>query len=207
MPDAEAEQALAAEVGGPVAGLDEAGRGPWAGPVVAAAAVVLDHNSLPEGLDDSKRLTPAKRQHLRHALEGVVSIGLGVVEAAEIDRLGIVAATDAAMLKALAALPAPPKAALVDGNRLPRGLALPGRALVGGDGRALVIAAASIAAKVARDALMAELGRLYPGYGFERHMGYGTPQHRAALARLGVAPPHRRSFRPIRAALEAEGGA
>jgi ribonuclease HII len=190
------ETALAAEMGGPVAGLDEAGRGPWAGPVVAAA-VILEADAIPEGLADSKTLAAKRREALLAALEGRARIGIGVAEVAEIDRLNILGAGDLAMLRALEALGAPPVAVLVDGNRLPRGLALPGRALVRGDARALSVAAASIAAKVTRDRIMAGLAARHPGYGWERNMGYGTAEHRAALARLGVTPEHRRSFRPI----------
>ena len=190
------ETDLAAEAGGPVAGLDEAGRGPWAGPVVAAA-VILEAGAIPEGLADSKTLSAKRREGLLAALEGRARIGIGVAEVAEIDRLNILGAGDLAMLRALGALGAPPSAVLVDGNRLPRGLALPGRALVRGDARALSVAAASIAAKVTRDRIMAGLAARHPGYGWERNMGYGTAEHRAALARLGVTPEHRRSFRPI----------
>lgn len=190
------ETDLAAAAGGPVAGLDEAGRGPWAGPVVAAA-VILEADAIPEGLADSKTLSARRREALLAALEGQARIGIGVAEVAEIDRLNILGAGDLAMLRALGDLGAPPAAVLVDGNRLPGGLALPGRALVRGDARALSVAAASIAAKVTRDRIMAGLAAHHPGYGWERNMGYGTAEHRAALARLGVTPEHRRSFRPI----------
>ena len=193
-PDDSHETALAAEAGAPVAGVDEAGRGPWAGPVIAAA-VILDPVRMPAGLGDSKRLSPRRREALMAELARCARIGIGVATVEEIDRLNILGAGDLAMCRALAAVPA--GAALVDGNRLPRGLVLPGRALVRGDARALSVAAASIAAKVTRDRIMTDLARAHPGYGWERNMGYGTAEHRAALARLGVTAHHRRSFRPI----------
>lgn len=180
---------------GPVAGIDEAGRGPWAGPVVAAAAI-LDLARVPPGLDDSKRLSPARREVLYEALVGCARLGVGVAGVEEIDRLNIRRATFLAMGRAVAALGAPPVHALVDGDALPE-LGCPATAIVGGDGRSLSIAAASIVAKVTRDQLMRALAEVCPGYGFERHKGYGTPEHRAALARLGPSPHHRRSFRPV----------
>ncbi len=205
MPDYSLETRLAARHGGPVAGIDEAGRGPWAGPVVAAA-VVLDHEALPPALiarmDDSKALKPAEREEILEALEvearrGRAWIGHGRAEVEEIDRLNILEATLAAMARALSALVPAPAAALVDGNRLPL-LACPAAAVVKGDGRSLSIAAASIVAKVTRDREMAALALRFPGYGWERNQGYGTAEHQAALASLGVTPAHRRSFRPIR---------
>ncbi len=193
-------------------GLDEAGRGPWAGPVVAAAAW-LDPERCPaellRGLDDSKRLSPARRAALFEMLEGsaacgAAALGLGTAGVAEIDDVNILQATLRAMARAAADLAASsgraPEAALVDGNRLPE-LPCPAEAVVGGDGLSLSIAAASILAKVTRDRRMAVLARDHPGYGWERNRGYGTAEHRAALARLGVTPQHRRSFRPVREAL------
>lgn len=195
-----------------VIGLDEAGRGPWAGPVVAAAAW-LDPARCPaelrRGLDDSKRLSPARRAALLELLEhsaarGAAALGLGAAGVAEIDDVNILQATLRAMARAAADLTArsgrAPDAALVDGNRLPE-LPCPAEAVVGGDGLSLSIAAASILAKVTRDRHMAVLARAHPGYGWERNQGYGTAEHRAALARLGVTPEHRRSFRPVREAL------
>ena len=179
-----------------ICGVDEAGRGPWAGPVVAAA-VVLDRGCIPPGLDDSKKLTPRRRAALFDALRAAASVGVGIASVGEIDALNILRANDLAMLRAIAALDPAPGAALIDGNRVPPGLPCRARALVGGDGRSLSIAAASIVAKVTRDRIMAGLADAHPGYGWERNMGYGTPQHRAALERLGVTPHHRRSFRPI----------
>ncbi len=207
-PDYALETRLGARHGGPVAGIDEAGRGPWAGPVVAAA-VVLDRETLAPDLlarlDDSKALKPAEREAIHDALEaeaqrGRAWIGRGRAAVEEIDRWNILEATMIAMGRALSALVPAPAAALVDGNRLPK-LACPAEVVVKGDGRSLSIAAASIVAKVTRDREMAALARRYPGYGWERNQGYGTAEHQAALANLGVTPAHRRSFRPIQEAL------
>ena len=195
-PDHVLETAFAVRHGSPVAGVDEAGRGPWAGPVVAAA-VILDPADLPEGLDDSKRLSPARRAAALARIEAQAAVGLGVATVEEIDALNILRATETAMLRALGALPLAPAAVLVDGNRTPSGLMLPCEAVVGGDGRCLSIAAASIVAKVRRDEMMAELARQWSGYGWESNAGYGTAGHRAALDRLGITPAHRRSFAPI----------
>jgi ribonuclease HII len=191
MPDDRLERALAA----PVAGIDEAGRGPWAGPVVAAA-VVLDPARVPAGLDDSKRLSAPRRAALFEALAACAAVGVGLADVAEIDRLNIRRATHLAMRRALDALPTRPRHALVDGNDVPD-LPCPATAVVGGDGLSLSIAAASIVAKVTRDRLMEALARSHPGYGFERHKGYGTALHRGALARLGPCAQHRLSFRPV----------
>jgi len=187
-----------------VCGIDEAGRGPWAGPVVAAAAI-LDRAGLPMSLaselDDSKRLKPAARDRLLVELAPHAVIGVGQASAAEIDRLNILQATFLAMDRAVQALGQVPGLALVDGNRPPP---LPSvsdcviQCLVGGDGRSLSIAAASIAAKVTRDRLMADLAERHPGYGWERNAGYGTAVHKVALERLGVTPEHRKSYKPIR---------
>jgi ribonuclease HII len=200
MPDFGFEDAAAA----PVAGIDEAGRGPWAGPVVAAA-VILDRQTMPEilrvGLDDSKKLSRPTREALFAALPAHAVIGVGRAEVEEIDRLNILQATLLAMSRALDALAVRPASALVDGNRAPP-LSCPLKCVVGGDGRSLSIAAASIVAKVTRDRLMAELDAVHPGYGWTRNAGYGTAQHRAALAELGVTNHHRRSFAPIARLLE-----
>ena len=179
----------------PVAGIDEAGRGPWAGPVVAAA-VILDPRRIPAGLDDSKKLPAARRQALHDELMVSARTGIGAAGVDEIDRLNILEATMLAMSRALAALPVPPAHALVDGTRAPL-FACPATTVVKGDARCLSIAAASIIAKVTRDRLMADLARSFPGYGWERNAGYGTPEHRRALECLGLTPHHRRSFRPI----------
>ncbi len=194
-PDLTAEVAFG-EDGATICGVDEAGRGPWAGPVVAAA-VVLDPAAVPPGLNDSKKLTPRRRAALFDALRAAASVGIGIAGVDEIDALNILRANDLAMRRAIEALDPAPDAALIDGNRVPPGLPCRAQAVVGGDGRSLSIAAASIVAKVTRDRLMAELAKSHPGYGWERNQGYGTAEHRAALIRLGVTPHHRRSFRPI----------
>ncbi len=187
---------------GPVAGVDEAGRGPWAGPVVAAA-VVLDAGSVPAGVTDSKRLSRARREALFAALRAGARIGVGAASVAEIDRLNILAATLVAMRRAVDDLGVAPAHVLIDGNRMPE-LACPATAVVGGDARSLSIAAASIVAKVTRDRIMARLARRYPGFGWERNAGYGTAEHRSALDRLGVTPHHRRSFAPVARRLAAQ---
>jgi ribonuclease HII len=181
---------------GPIAGVDEAGRGPWAGPVIAAA-VILDRGAIPRGLDDSKKLGPRRREQLYAALRASPArIGIGGASTGEIDGLNVLAATMLAMRRAVAALGATPAHVLIDGNRLP-GLPCAATAVVGGDGRSLSIAAASIVAKVTRDRIMARLAARYPEFGWERNAGYGTAEHRAALERLGVTPHHRRSFAPV----------
>lgn len=180
---------------GPVAGLDEAGRGPWAGPVVAAA-VVLDPDRVPEGLGDSKTLSPARRARLSARILAEASVGIGLATAREIDRLNILGATFLAMQRAVAALPVQPRAALVDGNRAPR-LFCPVTTIVKGDTLSASIAAASIIAKVTRDRMMEEIDRQYPDYGFARHKGYGVKQHDAALAAFGPCAEHRLSFAPV----------
>jgi ribonuclease HII len=182
--------------GATICGVDEAGRGPWAGPVVAAA-VVLDRDDIPPGLNDSKKLTARRRAILFDAICGAASVGVGLASVEEIESLNILRANDLAMGRAIAALQPLPGAALIDGNRVPPGLPCRAQGLVGGDGRSLSIAAASIIAKVTRDRIMGELAKAHPGYGWERNQGYGTAEHRAALARLGVTPLHRRSFCPI----------
>ena len=181
-----------------IAGVDEVGMGPLAGPVVAAAVILPSDAWLP-GLDDSKRLSRAARERLAREIEQVaVEIAFGSVGPDEIDRLNIYQAGLLAMRRAVEALGAPPDALVVDARRVP-GIACRQESLVGGDSRVAAIAAASIVAKVWRDARMAELDRHHPGYGFARHAGYGTPEHLAALSLLGPSPIHRRSFEPVRA--------
>ena len=180
----------------PVAGIDEAGRGPWAGPVVAAA-VILDTSNVPEGLDDSKKLSRKRREAVIEEIMATAEIGIGVGSVAEIDQINIARANDLAMARAVDALPQRPAFVLIDGNWVPRNLDIAARAIPKGDGISLSIAAASIVAKVTRDRLMAKLAAVHPGYGWERNQGYGTAEHRAALETLGVTPHHRRSFRPI----------
>lgn len=191
-PDLSRELACGAPV---VAGVDEVGRGPWAGPVVASA-VILDWTRLPAGLDDSKKLSKARRETLAHQIRDCAHVGIGLVDVDDIDRLNILQASMEAMRRAVAALPVPPGHILVDGNRLP-GFDRPATAIVKGDQLSVSIAAASIVAKVARDDLMAELAGAFPAYGWERNAGYGTAEHRAALDSHGVTPHHRRSFAPI----------
>lgn len=207
MPDFELEDLARGEGDAVVAGVDEAGRGPWAGPVVASA-VILDAETLKPalrlGLDDSKRLSPGKRNELFELLAADAVIGVGRAEVAEIDAVNILEATMRAMARAVDALGRRPDLALIDGNRAPT-LRCKVRCVVGGDGKCLSIAAASIIAKVTRDRLMAELAERFPGYGWERNAGYGTAEHRDALERLGVSDQHRRSYAPVRKMLGAAG--
>jgi len=216
VPDFSLELELGQADGKIIIGIDEAGRGPWAGPVTAAA-VWLDPDRLDQvlarRLDDSKKLSPGLRATLFEALcdpaTGCAAIGVGEAGVEEIDHLNILQASLLAMQRAAAALAAGfnpgargrgVDAALVDGNKLPE-LAYASRAVVKGDGLSLSIAAASVVAKVTRDRAMAAHAREYPGYGWERNQGYGTLEHRQGIARLGVTPLHRRSFRPVREAL------
>lgn len=185
-----------------VAGLDEAGRGAWAGPVVAAAVILPpDDPDLAQhlaGVRDSKALTPARREALLPVIQAyAVSWGLGAVPPAEVDALGIVPATRQAMVLALQALSSPADSLLLDHLSLPD-LPLPQQSLPKGDARVLSIAAASIVAKVGRDRMMVALEAQFPGYGFARHKGYGTAQHRTALTALGPSAAHRLSFAPLR---------
>jgi ribonuclease HII len=180
----------------PVAGVDEAGRGPLAGPVVAAA-VILDPARIPPGLDDSKRLTARARDRLFAALLDGARVSVAQASVEEIDRLNILRASHLAMRRALQGLAWPPAHALIDGNLVPEDLPCPATAVVGGDARCLSIAAASIVAKVTRDRGMVALAQQFPGYGWDRNMGYPTADHRAALICLGVTPHHRRSFAPV----------
>ncbi len=184
-----------------IAGVDEAGRGPWAGPVVAAA-VILDPAHTPDGIADSKKLTAERRAALFDAIFETAEVGIAFADAERVDRDNVLAATMWAMQRAVAELPRAPSLVLIDGNRAPP-LDCAVQTIVKGDAQSLSIAAASIVAKVSRDRIMARLDAQYPGYGFAQHKGYGTAQHSAALDRLGVTPMHRRSFKPVRAALEA----
>ena len=195
------ETLLIQSAGGPVCGVDEAGRGPWAGPV-SAGAVILNPDDLPEGIDDSKALTADRRAALEVEIKArALAWGVGFASVEEIAELNILHATGLAMCRAVEALGVEPTAALVDGNyrfKLPCEV----RTVVGGDGLSLSIAAASILAKTARDRLMIELDGVYPGYGFASHKGYNAPAHQAALKALGPCPAHRRGWAPIRALLE-----
>ncbi len=180
----------------PVCGVDEAGRGPLAGPVVAAA-VVLDRRRVPRGLDDSKKLDAAAREAAYARIVRVAGWSIGVASVEEIDALNIYHATMLAMARAVDALGVEPQMVLVDGNALPRWRHA-ARAIVSGDALCRSIAAASIVAKVTRDRLMADHDAEHPGYGWCRNKGYGTPEHKAALQALGPTPLHRRSFAPVR---------
>jgi ribonuclease HII len=196
LPDFSTELAALSRGARRIAGVDEVGRGPLAGPVTAAA-VVLDPGNIPEGLNDSKKLTAKRREALAawladHCDHCIVHVGVE-----EIDRLNIYHAAHLAMCRAVAGLETAPCLALVDGNRVPRDLSCPGQAIVAGDARCVTIAAASILAKVARDRLMVDLAQQHPGYGWEANAGYATPAHKRALLDLGVTPYHRRSFEPV----------
>lgn len=202
IPDLSEEYALRTAGHRYVAGLDEAGRGAWAGPVCAGAVVLpLDCDELPDllsGVQDSKLLTAERREEMLPTIREVaLAVGIGWGEPAEVDLWGVVPATRMAMERAVAGLGERVGALLVDWMELP-GLDLPQRSLPKADRRCLTVAAASIVAKVARDRLMIELDEEYPGYGFARHKGYGTPQHREAMLRLGPCPLHRVSWRPMR---------
>ena len=181
-----------------IAGVDEAGRGPLAGPVVVAA-VILDPARPIAGLNDSKKLSEAKREALYPLIiERALAHCVIVVEADEIDRLNIFQATMVGMSRSVAGLTPTAHEALIDGNKLPKDLPCPGRAIVGGDALEPAISAASILAKVSRDRLMVALNETFPGYGFAVHKGYPTPAHLAALEQLGPCIQHRRSFAPVR---------
>ena len=185
---------------GPVAGVDEAGRGPLAGPV-AVAAVVLDPARPIEGLNDSKQLSEARRDALYpQIIERAAAFHIVLVSAAEIDRLNILQATFEGMRQAVAGVAHLARSARIDGNKVPPGLCVPGQFPIGGDGKDAAIAAASILAKVTRDRYMLQIDAQYPSYGFARHKGYGTPVHLEALRRLGPCPEHRHSFAPVRQA-------
>ena len=180
-----------------IAGLDEAGRGPLAGPVVAAA-VVFRPDSIPDGLDDSKKLTAKRREELFETILAAGDVSIASSSPRRIDAIDIRKASLDAMRRALAGLPDRPCHALIDGRDVPPGLSCPGDAVVKGDARSLSIAAASIVAKVVRDRMMARLHISYPDYGFQLHAGYPTDMHRKAIALVGPCPLHRMSFRPFK---------
>jgi ribonuclease HII len=188
---------------GRIAGVDEVGVGPLAGPVIAAAVVLPPHTELP-GVRDSKLLSPKRRQSLQEQIRAVaLDVGIGVAEVAEIDECNIYQATLRAMSRAVGALKSVPDHLLIDARRLEH-CPIPQTPVIRGDRQVLSIAAASVVAKVFRDRLMVDLDARYPGYGFAKHAGYGTKAHLAALANLGPCPIHRRSFAPVRALLEPE---
>jgi ribonuclease HII len=180
---------------GIVAGIDEAGRGPWAGPVVAAA-VILNPENFPEGLRDSKTIPEKRRDAIAEAIRATSLIGVGVASVEEIDELNILQATFLAMARAEAALPTAPDVCIVDGSVKPK-LKAHTQTIIKGDAKSLSIAAASIIAKTVRDQLMRELAREFPFFAWEKNNGYGAPAHRAGLERHGVTPHHRKSFAPI----------
>ncbi len=179
-----------------IAGVDEVGRGPLAGPVTAAA-VILDPAAIPAGLNDSKKLTARKREALAEILHAQAQVAIAHASVAEIDEINILRASHLAMQRAVAALDPAPDYLLIDGNLIPRGLNIPALAVVKGDARSVSISAASIVAKTCRDALMVDLAQQHPGYGWERNAGYPSKSHKAALQNLGVTPHHRRSFKPV----------
>lgn len=198
------ERAHAAAGRWPVAGIDEAGRGPLAGPVTAAA-VILDPKKLPKGLDDSKKLSAATREQLFDLIcARALAIGVGLASAQEIDAINIRNATFLAMSRALHALALQPVHVLIDGNASPRNLPCPAQTIIKGDAISLSIAAASIIAKVTRDRLMEQMHLAHPDYGFADHMGYSTPAHMAALEIHGPCVLHRHSFAPVRAQIGAD---
>lgn len=184
-------------LGGFVAGIDEAGRGPLAGPVVAAAVIFPSAETIPPGINDSKKLSATRREALFEHICAHTYHGVGIASVDEIDHLNILQATMLAMQRAFEALPTTPSAALIDGNRAPK-LPVPTHTLIGGDAISLSIAAASIVAKTIRDRHMAELHAAHPHYGWDTNAGYGTQPHLDALERHGLTPHHRRSFAPIR---------
>ncbi|WP_413871698.1 ribonuclease HII [Albidovulum sp.] len=195
-PDLSFEQAAFARGILRVAGVDEVGRGPLCGPVVAAA-VRLDPAAVPAGLNDSKKLSAARREALFAVILAAADVSIAEASAAEIDALNILEASHLAMCRAIAGLGEAPGHVLIDGNRIPRGLAISAEAIVKGDARSASIAAASIVAKVWRDRIMVDLAQQHPGYGWERNAGYPTKDHLSALRNLGPTPHHRRSFRPV----------
>ena len=196
MLDPAVERAYFARGSRRVAGVDEVGRGPWAGPVIAAAVVVGPDTPRLEGVNDSKQLTMRRREQLAAVIVSTLPYAVGAASTREIDRLNIRRATALAMRRALARLPQPADVVLVDGLPVPE-LGCAHEALVGGDARSYAIACASIVAKTVRDRLMRRLAARYPDYGWDRNCGYGTPKHRAAIELTGVTPHHRRSFTPV----------
>ncbi|GHG83802.1 ribonuclease HII [Pseudodonghicola xiamenensis] len=195
-PDYHLEEELHAQGFLRVAGVDEVGRGPIAGPVTAAA-VILSPGAIPEGLNDSKQLTARRREALEQALITAAEVSIAHASVEEIDEINILRASHLAMERAVAALDPPPDFLLIDGNMIPRGLTIPARAVVKGDATSVSISAASIMAKTCRDRLMVDLAQHYPGYGWETNAGYPSKSHKNALRDLGITPHHRRSFKPV----------
>jgi len=197
LPDMELETQLTDLGFANVAGIDEVGRGPLAGPVVSAA-VILNPNALPTGLDDSKKLSGPAREKLCHEILRTSHVGLSIINAGTIDAINIRQATLLSMTRAAKALAVKPDWCLVDGRDIPPALQGSSTAVIKGDGRSMSIAAASIVAKVVRDQIMCQAAKTYPQYGFEKHKGYGTLFHRQAITRNGPCPLHRRSFAPLK---------
>ena len=179
-----------------IAGVDEVGRGPLAGPVTAAA-VVLDLANLPQGLNDSKKLTAKARDALTRAIHAQAHVSVAHASVAEIDEINILRASHLAMMRAVAALDPAPDYVLIDGNMVPAGLTIAHETIVKGDARSVSVAAASIVAKTCRDAIMVDLAQQHPGYGWETNAGYPSKRHISALSEIGVTPHHRRSFKPV----------
>jgi len=194
-PDYSFEENLSARGVLRIAGVDEVGRGPLAGPVTAAA-VILDPNNIPDGLNDSKTLTKRKLAILEPLVLAAAQVSIAHATVEEIDEINILQASHLAMERAVQGL-GQVDHALIDGNKIPRGLKCSATSVIKGDGRSLSIAAASIVAKMCRDRIMVELGQQYPGYGWETNAGYGSKSHISALQNLGVTPYHRRSFKPV----------
>ncbi|MGJ8624481.1 MAG: ribonuclease HII [Yoonia sp.] len=195
-PDFSFEDAARAKGFAAIAGVDEVGRGPLAGPV-CAAAVILDPANIPAGLNDSKKLTAKRRDALYDEIMACADVSLAEATVAEIDQHNILRASHIAMVRAIAGLSRPADFALIDGNMTPRDLAIPSETIIKGDARSLSISAASIVAKVWRDRHMVDLAQQYPHYGWDKNAGYPTAQHKLGLEQFGVTPHHRRSFKPI----------
>ncbi len=196
LPDFALELKAFANGAGIVAGVDEVGRGPLAGPVTAAV-VVLDPDNIPDGLNDSKKLTRVRREELSACLHLVAQVSIAHATVEEIDRINILRASHLAMVRAVAGLKCKPDHVFIDGNMIPEDLEIPATAVIGGDGKSLSICAASIVAKTCRDRIMVDLAQQFPGYGWETNAGYGSKMHMDALQNLGVTPHHRRSFKPV----------
>ncbi|MCW1951850.1 MAG: ribonuclease HII [Octadecabacter sp.] len=194
-PDFAFEQDLITRGAVRIAGVDEVGRGPLAGPVTAAA-VILDPSNIPDGLNDSKKLTAKRREALEPLIFASAQVSIAHATVEEIDEINILRASHLAMERAVAGL-GQVDHALIDGNMTPRGLTVPATTLIKGDARSVSIAAASIVAKICRDRIMVELAQQFPGYGWETNAGYGSKSHISALQNLGVTPHHRRSFKPV----------
>jgi ribonuclease HII len=195
-PDFSFEQAAMTRGFTRIAGVDEVGRGPLAGPVTAAA-VILDPDRIPPGLNDSKKLTAKRREALYEQILDMAEVSIAHATVEEIDQINILRASHLAMERAVAGLKTPPDHVLIDGNQVPRGLTVSNETIVKGDARSLSISAASIVAKICRDYVMVDLAQQHPGYAWEKNAGYGTKAHMEGLRNLGVTPHHRRSFKPI----------